>query len=35
MEQLPAKMNVIAISKPRGPEVQVPEQRDVPKPAPN
>ncbi len=35
MEQLPAKMNVIAISKPGGPEVLVPEQRDVPKPGPN
>ena len=35
MEQLPAKMNVIAISKPGGPEVLAPEQRDVPKPGPN
>ena len=35
MEQLPTKMNVIAISKPGGPEVLVPEQREVPKPGPN
>lgn len=31
---LPARMTVIAISKPGGPEVLVPEERDVPAPGP-
>lgn len=35
MDQLPAQMTAIAISKPGGPEVLVPEQRPVPKPGPN
>jgi putative PIG3 family NAD(P)H quinone oxidoreductase len=34
MEQLPAQMTVIGISKPGGPEVLVPETRPVPVPAP-
>jgi putative PIG3 family NAD(P)H quinone oxidoreductase len=34
MEKLPAKMTVIGISKPGGPEVLVPETRPVPKPGP-
>jgi len=34
MEQLPAQMTVIAISKPGGPEVLKPETRPVPKPGP-
>ena len=34
MEKLPAQMTVIAISKPGGPEVLIPETRDVPKPGP-
>ncbi|WP_398475495.1 NAD(P)H-quinone oxidoreductase [Tardiphaga sp.] len=34
MEQLPAQMTVVAISKPGGPEVLIPETRDVPKPGP-
>src|SRR3954451_7365306 len=33
MEKLPAQMTVVAISKPGGPEVLVPETRPVPKPA--
>jgi NADPH2:quinone reductase len=33
MEQLPAQMTVIGISKPGGPEVLVPETRAVPQPA--
>ncbi|TKT70787.1 NAD(P)H-quinone oxidoreductase [Afipia massiliensis] len=35
MDKLPAQMTAIAISKPGGPEVLVPEQRPVPKPGPN
>src|SRR4051812_33075432 len=35
MEQLPAQMTVVAISKPGGPEVLVPETRAVPKPGPD
>ncbi len=35
MEQLPAQMTVIAISKPGGPEVLLPETRPVPKPGPD
>ncbi|MBV9532479.1 MAG: NAD(P)H-quinone oxidoreductase [Bradyrhizobium sp.] len=34
MEKIPAQMTVVAISKPGGPEVLVPETRVVPKPAP-
>src|SRR5258708_28409876 len=34
MEKLPAKMTVIGISKPGGPEVLVPETRIVPTPGP-
>jgi NADPH2:quinone reductase len=34
MEQLPAQMTVIAISKPGGPEVLLPETRAVPQPGP-
>src|SRR3954467_1838965 len=34
MEKLPAQMTVVAISKPGGPEVLVPETRAVPKPGP-
>ena len=34
MEQLPAQMTVVAISKPGGPEVLVPETRAVPVPGP-
>ncbi len=34
MEQLPAQMTVIGISKPGGPEVLLPETRSVPKPGP-
>src|SRR4030081_3795664 len=34
MEQLPAKMTVIGISKPGGPEVLLPETRNVPLPGP-
>ncbi|MGJ5176724.1 NAD(P)H-quinone oxidoreductase [Bradyrhizobium oligotrophicum] len=34
MEQLPAQMTVVAISKPGGPEVLKPETRPVPKPGP-
>jgi len=34
MSQLPAQMTVVAISKPGGPEVLVPETRSVPKPGP-
>ena len=34
MEKLPAQMTVIAISKPGGPEVLVPETRAVPRPGP-
>lgn len=32
METLPAQMTVVAISKPGGPEVLIPETRDVPRP---
>ena len=35
MEKIPAQMTVVAISKPGGPEVLVPETRPVPKPGPN
>ncbi|MGL4262673.1 MAG: NAD(P)H-quinone oxidoreductase [Afipia sp.] len=35
MDKLPEQMTAIAISKPGGPEVLVPEQRPVPKPGPN
>ncbi|MBN9595752.1 MAG: NAD(P)H-quinone oxidoreductase [Afipia sp.] len=35
MDKLPEHMTAIAISKPGGPEVLVPEQRPVPKPGPN
>src|ERR1700761_9290027 len=34
MEKLPAQMTVVAISKPGGPEVLVPETRSVPTPGP-
>ena len=34
MEQLPAQMTVVAISKPGGPEVLLPETRAVPRPGP-
>src|SRR5438034_9133502 len=34
MEKLPAQMTVIAISKPGGPEVLLPETRPVPSPGP-
>jgi putative PIG3 family NAD(P)H quinone oxidoreductase len=34
MEKLPAQMTVVAISKPGGPEVLVPETRSVPSPGP-
>jgi putative PIG3 family NAD(P)H quinone oxidoreductase len=34
MEKLPAQMTVVAISKPGGPEVLVPEQRALPVPGP-
>ncbi len=34
MEKLPAQMTVVAISKPGGPEVLIPETRDLPKPGP-
>ena len=35
MEKIPAQMTVVAISKPGGPEVLVPETRPVPAPGPN
>ena len=35
MEKLPAQMTVVAISRPGGPEVLVPEQRAVPQPGPD
>src|SRR6201999_943128 len=35
MEKIPARMTVVAISKPGGPEVLVPETRPVPTPGPN
>ena len=35
MDKLPAQMTVVAISKPGGPEVLVPEQRAVPQPGPD
>ncbi|KRQ00093.1 NAD(P)H-quinone oxidoreductase [Bradyrhizobium manausense] len=35
MDKLPAQMTVVAISKPGGPEVLVPEQRPVPQPGPD
>src|SRR3954451_17335716 len=34
MEQLPAQMTAVAISKPGGPEVLLPETRSVPSPGP-
>src|SRR5258705_4877610 len=34
MEKLPAQMTVVAISKPGGPEVLLPETRSVPLPGP-
>ena len=34
MEKLPAQMTVVAISKPGGPEVLIPEQRALPQPGP-
>lgn len=34
MEKLPAQMTVVAISKPGGPEVLIPETRDLPRPGP-
>lgn len=34
MEQLPAQMTVVGISKPGGPDVLIPETRAVPKPGP-
>src|SRR5207245_11021970 len=34
MEKLPARMTVIGISKPGGPEVRLPETRPVPSPGP-
>lgn len=35
MDKLPAQMTVVAISKPGGPEVLVPEQRSIPQPGPD
>ena len=35
MEKVPSQMTVIAISKPGGPEVLLPETRSVPTPGPN
>src|SRR6201997_478951 len=35
MEKVPSQMTVIAISKPGGPEVLLPEKRPVPAPGPN
>jgi putative PIG3 family NAD(P)H quinone oxidoreductase len=35
MDKLPAQMTVVAISKPGGPEVLVPEQRPLPQPGPD
>jgi NADPH2:quinone reductase len=35
MEKVPSQMTVIAISKPGGPEVLLPEKRSVPAPGPN
>jgi putative PIG3 family NAD(P)H quinone oxidoreductase len=35
MDKLPAQMTVVAISKPGGPEVLIPEQRSVPQPGPD
>ena len=35
MEKLPAQMTAVAISKPGGPEVLIPEQRPVPQPGPD
>ena len=35
MEKIPAQMTVVAISKPGGPEVLVPETRSVPAPGAN
>ncbi|MFZ5739037.1 MAG: NAD(P)H-quinone oxidoreductase [Pseudomonadota bacterium] len=34
MEPIPSQMTVVGISKPGGPEVLIPETRDVPKPGP-
>src|SRR5215469_13554013 len=35
LEKLPAQMTVVAISKPGGPEVLIPQTRPVPKPGPD
>ncbi len=35
MDKLPTLMTAVAISKPGGPEVLIPEQRPVPQPGPN
>ena len=35
MDKLPAQMTVVAISKPGGPEVLIPEQRALPQPGPD
>ncbi len=35
MEKLPSQMTAVAISKPGGPEVLIPEQRPVPQPGPD
>lgn len=35
MDKLPAQMTVVAISKPGGPEVLIPEQRSLPQPGPD
>ena len=35
MEKVPSQMTVVAISKPGGPEVLLPETRPVPAPGPN
>ncbi len=35
MDKLPTHMTAVAISKPGGPEVLIPEQRPVPQPGPN
>src|SRR5579862_3907377 len=35
MEKLPAQMTAVAISRPGGPEVLIPEQRPVPQPGPD
>ena len=35
MEKLPSQMTAVAISKPGGPEVLLPETRPVPQPGPD